>query len=295
VSGHAAALREKASTATRAALDEIPDLDRQLDAFVRAAATTDFEVSPIALLTWLGGQLAPDDAPRIPSFSARDLALAFACLNKDPIAQALFVERYGPLMRRVASRLIDANRIDDLLQIVTARLLIGAEQPPRIGQYRGRCELGGWVRVVTTREALSMLRKEPNPTGDNLESLAEAITDLAAGPEIELLRKTYARQFASAFQAALLALTPRQRNLLRYSLVEKLSIDVIGELYGVHRSTVARWIEAARAALSEDTKTRLAAQLDLGPEALDSLLRFVLSAVDVSIDRLLAATPDEPD
>jgi len=57
---------------------------------------------------------------------------------------------------------------------------------------------------------------------------------------------------------------PRERNLLRYQVLDRLGIDHIGALHGVHRVTAARWIAHARRALIEGVRRRLQDRLGCG-------------------------------
>jgi RNA polymerase sigma-70 factor (ECF subfamily) len=67
--------------------------------------------------------------------------------------------------------------------------------------------------------------------------------------------------------------------------------DAIGRFYGgVHRSTVLRWIEAARERILGETRRLLAARLRLSSSELDSLVRLVESQLDTSILRPLRAS-----
>jgi hypothetical protein len=56
----------------------------------------------------------------------------------------------------------------------------------------------------------------------------------------------------------------------------------------VHRATVARWVQVARAKVVERTRETLIARLGLGAEELDELLSVLQSQLDVSLRRHLA-------
>ncbi|MCW5807996.1 MAG: transcriptional regulator, partial [Deltaproteobacteria bacterium] len=116
-----------------------------------------------------------------------------------------------------------------------------------------------------------------------------AVADLAApdDPELALLRRTYAAEFRTAFAAAVSALAPEDRLLLRQHHVDGLGIDRLAALHGCHRATAARRVAAARTAVFETVRRRLLSNLRIGGQTFDSLLRLVQSELDLSIHRYL--------
>ena len=150
---------------------------------------------------------------------------------------------------------------------------------PRIGEYAGRGPLQAWVRVAAVRAALDLLRAGGARGGGEVEP-----EDLAAdvvSPEVDYVKERYRPQFKAAFQDALRALDSEQRNVLRLHVVEGLNIDEIGALFKVHRSTVARWIAAARQQVLAGARNRL--RVELGPSAPASSTRWPASCAASSI------------
>ena len=88
-----------------------------------------------------------------------------------------------------------------------------------------------------------------------------------------------------------MALSDREKNLLRQSAIDGLSIDDLAALYRVHRATCARWLEAAREALFSDTRRRLIDEAGIAEAECDSIIRLVQSQLHVTLRRVLA--PDE--
>lgn len=66
-------------------------------------------------------------------------------------------------------------------------------------------------------------------------------------------------------------------------------MDVLGPLHQVHRSTCARWIEAARAKVLRGVRSHLRARLGLDDAELDSAIAMVRSQLDLSLSRHLAS------
>jgi RNA polymerase sigma-70 factor (ECF subfamily) len=81
---------------------------------------------------------------------------------------------------------------------------------------------------------------------------------------------------------------------LRYAFVDDLSIDRIGEIYGVHRATAARWIGHARDRFEEQLRAALKARLSVSESELFSILRVTMSGIDVSLARQLGGSEKPP-
>jgi RNA polymerase sigma-70 factor len=102
-----------------------------------------------------------------------------------------------------------------------------------------------------------------------------------------LVRRKYGAAFESAVRAALGELSRRDRNLLRFHYVSRMSLDAIARTYHVNRATVVRWLAAIRDDLETAVKARLWDDLGISPTELQSLWNAVGSDVDVSLSRLL--------
>ena len=63
----------------------------------------------------------------------------------------------------------------------------------------------------------------------------------------------------------------------------------LGPMYGVHRTTVGRWIDTAQQALLEGTRRVLVARLNLSDSECASLIRALHSQLDITLSIL-----DEP-
>lgn len=217
-----------------------------------------------------------------------DAALAAACARGEASAIAEIERRHFANARAAVERIVGASATDEAMQVVRHKLFVAEPgERPRIAEYEGRGSLGGWLRVVAVRTALTLRRGEKRE-GKRRDS-DDALADLPASPhpEIEPLRAQYQAEFKEAFQGALAGLSARERNLLRLSFLDGLSVDQIGAVYQVHRATAARWVQRAREQLLEETKRRLYEKLRLSPSELQSLVAMVQSQVDVSIHRFL--------
>jgi RNA polymerase sigma-70 factor, ECF subfamily len=109
----------------------------------------------------------------------------------------------------------------------------------------------------------------------------------AFDPELARLRAHYGDQFKQAFGDAFASLSKRDRTILRHRFADGLDIDAIGAIYGVHRSTAARWLHQIRVRLREETFANLAALLAVSIDELSSVLRFIGSELDAGISMAL--------
>jgi len=159
-------------------------------------------------------------------------------------------------------------------------------QQVRIGEYGGRASLRSWLATVSARAALNLRRRRDARPHDSLAALARVA--VAEDPELRLAKARYAPQLEQALRRALVRLSPRQRVLLRLHHIEGWSIDRLGELYRVGRSTAARWVNAAREELLAATKREIAERLGLSEREVESLLRALQSdLLHVSLGPLL--------
>lgn len=222
-----------------------------------------------------------------------DLCLACACARGDAAALAAFAREYDSHIAAIIGR-IRAPRVvhDEATQLLRQHLFVAEpERPARIAEYSGRGELLAYVRVVAVRLVLQLLRKHKPERETNDEALLRLPAD-GDDPELQYLKLVYRKQFKAAFAEALHALDSRSRALLRYHLVDRLSIDKIAAIYDVHRATAARQLARAREDLVTGTHELLRQQLQVSQQELQSIMRLVQSNVDVSAERLLRTDID---
>jgi len=222
---------------------------------------------------------------------AGELYLATACTAGVARAIADLDTHYlSGLVAVLVRRGHDAATAADAVQTVRVRFLVGeAGRAPRISEYDGRGSLATWLHVAATRIAISARRRYQREVADEVELVAAE-----RGPELDLLRRQFGAEFLETFRSAFCALAPRERTLLRYQVIDRLGIDRIAAIYGVHRATAARWVAHARDALVEGVRRALQARLRVGVEELDSLLRLVHSRLELSLRLLSTPTPTGP-
>jgi RNA polymerase sigma-70 factor, ECF subfamily len=215
-----------------------------------------------------------------------ELCLVWACLDGDRAA----LRAIDRAIRAEAERAVHELRaapwlIDEVHQEVCRRLLVG--DAPRLATYAGQAVLGRWLGVAALRTALNLVQRDRG--GDPLDSeLAAALPAVGDSPELAVLRERYRGEVETALREAFEALeTPRDRNLIRLYYVEKLSLERLGQLFRVHAATVSRWLASLREQLFVDIRDRLLLRLGIAPQELDSMLRGVRSALDLTLTRIL--------
>jgi RNA polymerase sigma-70 factor (ECF subfamily) len=267
----------------------IPEVDEQVLRALHARGRAAWPEVELELATF-----AALAAPRlregpIEVIRAGELYLAIACAARIDPALAAFDRHYlAGLAPALIRRGHDAATAADAVQSVRVRFLVGDDdRGPRISEYDGRGALATWIRVAATRIAISAHRKQHRDTAEDLDVAAAE-----RSPDLDLLRRRFGAAFDAAFRATFEALAPRERTLLRYQVIDRLGIDRIAAIHGVHRATAARWVAHAREALVAGVRRALQTRLRVGSAELDSLLRLVRSKLELSLRLLLTPGPE---
>ena len=228
----------------------------------------------VAFTAWLAGR----------GELVEELFLAWACSRADANALRHLEARYFSQLSAAISRVDRSPEfIEDVLQQLREKLLIGAS--PRIGTYEGVGPLISWLRAAAVRTALNARRPLAKETTEDT-----ALEELPLGgpdPELAIIRSQHRAVFSEAFKSALGELSTRERNVLRLQGLDGLSLEKIGEVYGVNKSTVSRWLARVHEVLLEKTRTELSQRLALDQGQLDSLFRAMRSNLELSVARLL--------
>jgi RNA polymerase sigma-70 factor (ECF subfamily) len=213
-----------------------------------------------------------------------DLWLACACARGDPRALRAFDSAFGPALRALHARFgYLSEGPDDFLQSVHESLFIGDK--PKIEAYSGKGALRAWLRVAVTRLLLNAKTRKTRevPVADQFfDALAEQ-----SNPEAEHVRKVHGQTLREALGVAIERLSLRDRNMLRYAVVDELGIDAIAKVYAIHRATAARWLASAKDALAAGLREALRERLGTETTDVQSLMRATLSQLELSLARHL--------
>ncbi len=237
----------------------------------------------------VAGAKAGSVAERIRDLQMADLYIACACAAGDATGLSAFAARYFSSLPAVLARLGgDGALVDEVRQTLGEKLFVAQpDRPPRILELAGQGDLAALVRVAAVRTALNIRRSDHRLELVDHPSVVSGIV-LGADPGSGIIKELESGEVKRAFEDALAALEPRERNVLRMHLLHGLGIDEIGRVHGVHRSTAARWLERIRDQLRDDTARLLRQRLSLDSAEIDSLVHYVQSRLEISFDRLLA-------
>lgn len=280
---------EPADAAARAAVEAA-----LVDAVARVKAAYPTVAADLAAWVRALAELAPrplDPAQPLGEVLVADHYLAFACAAGDAAA----IAECDAILVREAGFAADGTRMhasvrDEATQIVRTQLLAPREgKPAAIGDYAGRGLLRSWLRVCVSRELVRLAKAQQRSAP--LEEHLVADPGYGEDPALEELKAKYRAELADAFRTALTELPARDRTLLRYQLIDGLTIDEIGAIFRVHRATAARWLAKIRDDLVARTRSLMAASLGVDTAEAASIVRLVQSQLDMSVIRHLGPPP----
>jgi RNA polymerase sigma-70 factor (ECF subfamily) len=225
------------------------------------------------------------------NLAVEDLFLAYACAEGDPIALKFFATECDGELKAVAQKLrISPSDIDDIRQKLWDKLFLeSAGHPKKILEYHGAGGLRHWFRVLAARLILDELRKAKRQANHPFAADDNALWSAApnADPELDNIRRRYKDAFRSAFENAVRALEPDERNILRCHYLMGMSTEQMAQAFGTHKATAARHAARARDKLLQFTRDRLKMHLGADSGELDSVMRLFDGEMSVSLSRLL--------
>lgn len=214
-----------------------------------------------------------------------DLYLAAACVDGDQhaksIVQQRFVDHIPKMLGSLWNKLGQATAEEVALGVGTELLVGRTGGSPGLAQYGGRCHLYAWVRTIAVREALKILKKEKTARKHSEFLYGEAETQ----PSLE--KAQHREVVRTAFVATLGSLPQEQQTLLRLYYIDGRTMETIGEIYAVDKSTISRNLKAARDAIRHELHRYLREVLKLSTSEVDSLVETLVSQLEVSLSDAL--------
>ncbi len=217
-----------------------------------------------------------------------ELYLAAACALGDTGAILAFEhEFFGEVERLFPARSYGEALLDDARQNLRERLFVTtADRPAGIGNYGGRGSLRRWFRLALTHHTLNLKRSEARaPTPMDVSSDQTLLA--RADPELLYLRERYSSEFRAAAEEAVGRLAAADRLVLQHHYLERLGIDAIAAIHGIHRVTAARRVNAAREELVRLVRQALTERLQVDDAELRSILRLLPTQFSMSFRRVL--------
>ena len=204
-----------------------------------------------------------------------DLFLATACARGDRIAWEHFADEFLPALRRLAVQACrNPAEAEDLAQELVRNLMADTR---KIAGYNGRGSLMSWLRVAVSRAAIDRFRQ--NRKQVSLEEV-QAEDGTARDPHLRLsvpadagqgLDDRWGRVMTDILSAEIRALPARDRLLLGLYYVEGVPLRSIAAHFGVHESTVSRWIDGLRHGLRKRVERGFRVRHGLRPGEVDAL------------------------
>lgn len=213
-----------------------------------------------------------------------DLCIAQGALANDPIALEM-LERDAINQARSSIARIDPAPafVEDQLQLLRSRMLVGEDGRRRLDEFDGRGSLAGFLRASAIRLALNARRGGVTTVGD--AALEDELAN--SNPEFETFVGQHAGQLAAAIRESLSSLPDRDRQLLRMAVLESMTTRQMGLALGVSHATAARWLQQAYATVLHETRRRLAVATGVSEASMDSFIGALQQHVQVSMSALL--------
>ncbi|HYQ43533.1 MAG TPA: sigma factor-like helix-turn-helix DNA-binding protein [Polyangiaceae bacterium] len=208
-----------------------------------------------------------------------ELYLVCACLEGDQLAALVLERQYVIPTARVLARLGERDFIDEASQLLRERVLMPPER--RLEKYAAKGPLLAWLGRVACRIGLDLRRRRKQTfeelTPEHLvQEPSEEISDLPR----------YRQIVDAAVRRAVDQLADRDRALLRLRYLGELDIDQLGDLYGVHRATAARWLAHAKDRMRDGIQQEACPALGMSPNELYRLFVQTQDQLELNLDTL---------
>ena len=254
-----------------------------------AAAWPDVELVPADFAAHLAPRLtASTPASRL---HVADLYLACACLRADPSALRHLQRDYLDAVPRLLTS-YPGLLADEVRALLPSRLCVNrADRPAGLARYSGRASLRAWLKIVVLHCACDLQRQQrPTVSIDESPRLLEALV----GDEERRGNDWPRARLRAALAAAVKALTDEQRVLLHGYFVERLTLEQLSAPARVHSATTFHRLKRIYAEVRDRVEATLCDDLELSAGACRSLIRSLLSQLDLHLSTLLERPRRDP-
>jgi RNA polymerase sigma factor (sigma-70 family) len=260
----------------------------------------------------------------------QDLALACACADDRSEAWDHFVHNYRPYLRSAAAAILRCSSAspaardlaDSLfadLYGLTARKNSGTDGNSSAGKssarslfryFHGRSSLKTWLRAVLAQRHIDSIRSsrrftelEDDNTLDSTSHAHAVVVPIHQSPP-DPHRSRYLTLLTAAFESALAALDPRDRDRLRLYYSEQQTLAEIGRAFGEHESSVSRNLDRIRRDLRREVEAALrkgrpavnglSPQPGLSDQEIALCFQYASEDAPIDFDKLFPQPSDAP-
>ncbi len=166
------------------------------------------------------------------------------CIQKEKAAWDEFVERYSSLIYycihqclRKYSFSAQPEDVEDLFHTVFHVLL--EDNCKKLRQFKKRCSLASWIRVITTRIVIDWLRKErPSVPLDAEDKDGGSFHDKLSDTDTDIEERIYEEQRRKLLKQALKQTTPEDRLLAVLVYQREMSVEEIAAAMNISKEAV---------------------------------------------------------
>ncbi len=195
------------------------------------------------------GQARPEPVPcrldvSTATVTISDEALVARTRSGDLAAFEALVDRHGPVVYRVAARMVGAGEAEDIAQDALLRAFHG------LSGFRGDTPFRAWLLRITHNTALNAIaRRRPEPVDVIPEETGSRMA--APGEERPPAEALEVRERRERLETKLRLLPPAHRTVLVLRDLEGLSYDEIAEVTETPLGSVKGRLHRARSELAE--------------------------------------------
>jgi RNA polymerase sigma-70 factor, ECF subfamily len=214
-----------------------------------------------------------------------ELYLCCACAAGDLAAQSVLSGSYlARLERQLSESNDDAELVQESLQALRIKLLVG--DSAKIGFFAGRGPLGHWLRAAAKRTLLDVVRARRAQRQAERDVPVDASyhdPDLVAA----IGQSRYAPTFLEGLRCAIGQLEEPDRLLLKRAILDGSTIDVLGDIYAIHRSTASRRLRRIRQDIALGVRRQLKVRHRLVDDDVDELARELGGCLEPGLRAIL--------
>ncbi len=224
---------------------------------------------------------------------AADIYVACACVMAIPGSAELLMQRHQRSVQQSLGRMKLTNeQFEEAYATFLRIVLIGEASTPAIATYKALGSLDGWMRVTATRAAHRVLRgRQPEAIALSDRSIDQGVWHSA---EHDALRREFRERFTASMTHSFATLSSQDRRALRQHYQDKLSIDVLAQVWNLHRASAARRIAGARTRLRKQVLASLESDMGLSPSSAIRMIANNISGLGFE-NGLIPATLESKD